>query len=82
MPIAMDKSKEEPSFLMSAGARFTVIFLVGKVKDEFLMAELTLSLASFTATSGRPTILNLGSPLARSTSTSTGYASIPKRALE
>jgi len=72
MPIAMDRSREEPSFLISAGARFTVIFLVGNSKAEFLMAELTLSLASFTATSGRPTILKRGSPLARSTSTSTG----------
>jgi len=68
----MDKSREEPSFLISAGARFTVIFLVGNSKAEFLIAELTLSFASLTAASGRPTILNLGSPLARSISTSTG----------
>ena len=46
MPIASDKSKDEPSFLTSAGARLTVIFLVGTVLPLFFMAERTLSFAS------------------------------------
>jgi len=40
------------------------------------------TLASFTATSEKPTILKRGSPLGRLISTSIGYASIPKRAME
>jgi len=71
MPKAMGRSREDPSFLISAGARFTVILFTGKSNWEFFMAEVTLSFDSFTATSGRPTILNLGRPRARSTSTST-----------
>jgi len=40
------------------------------------------ALASFAAASGKPALLKRGSPLARLISTSTGYASIPKRAME
>src|SRR5215217_8171052 len=43
------------------------------------MATLTLSLASCTAASGRPTIEKPGRPELTSTSTSTGNASIPNR---
>ena len=42
--------------LRSAGARFTVMWVSGKWNPEFLMAAFTRSRASFTATSGRPTI--------------------------
>ena len=53
-PIAIGKSKKEPSFLVFAGAKFTVIFLLGNSIPEFLIADLTLCLASFTRISGRP----------------------------
>src|ERR671913_1586531 len=43
------------------------------------MATLTLSRASCTAASGRPTIEKPGNPELTSTSTSTGKASIPNR---
>jgi hypothetical protein len=47
------------------------------VKPEFLIAECTLSLASLTELSGRPTILMFGRELITSTSTSILYALIP-----
>ena len=62
---------------MSAGARFTVIFFVGKSNPEFFIAETTLSLYSFTEVSGSPTIENTGSPDEISISTSIKQASIP-----
>ena len=77
MPKAMGKSKSPPSFFISAGAKFTVIFLTGKSKPEFFIAATTLSLASLTAVSGSPTIEKTGNPDAISTSTSIRYASIP-----
>jgi hypothetical protein len=43
------------------------------------MATFTLSRASYTAASGRPTIEKPGRPELTSTSTSTGNASIPNR---
>ncbi len=60
----------------------TVIRLGGKTAAEFLMADLTRSLASSTALSGRPTIKKDGSPEEMSTSTSTGSASRPTTAAE
>src|SRR3989344_2382217 len=47
---------------------------------EFLMADRTRSLASSTALSGNPTILNNGRPLLMSASTSTGTADSPSTA--
>ena len=82
IPRAIDKSNIPPSFFISAGARFTVIFFVGKSKPEFFIAEITLSLDSFTETSGNPTIENIGSPDEISTSTSIRQASIPKTVAE
>ena len=73
MPMAMGRSKADPSFLMSAGARFTITCFRGKSNPVFLSAARTRSLLSFTAASGRPTVEKNGSPrLAMSTSTSTG----------
>ncbi|MBA7557802.1 hypothetical protein ES705_50574 [subsurface metagenome] len=40
---AIDRSKIGPSFLISAGARFTVILCMGNSNSEFFMAALTLS---------------------------------------
>ncbi len=73
----MGRSKEAPSFFLPAGARFTVIFLDGRVKPVFPMADWTRSRDSLTALSGRPTMVKEGRPFARSTSTSTWNASIP-----
>ena len=54
--MAMGRSKPEPSFLMSAGARLMVMRVGGRSKPEFLMAERTRSRDSRTAASGRPTV--------------------------
>lgn len=54
MPIAIGKSKLEPSFFVSAGAKFTTIFLLKKSTLEFFIAVFTLSLDSFTLVSGSP----------------------------
>jgi hypothetical protein len=66
---------------MSAGARFTVIRSSGNVNPELVIADLTLSLLSFTAVSGSPTVVNAGSPDIISTSTSTKNASMPMTTL-
>ena len=71
IPTAIGRSKAEPSFLTSAGARFTVILRRGKRKPEFFMAAATLSLLSLTAPSGSPTVEKEGTWLERSTSTLT-----------
>ena len=67
----MGRSKDAPSFFVSAGAKLTVIRLVGKDSPVFLMAVRTRSLDSFTAESGSPTMSKAGSPLLKSTSTLT-----------
>ena len=72
-----------PSFLMSPGARLTVVFVVGIEKPLFAMADETLFSDSFTAASGSPTMKTFGSPLSPElTSISTGNASTPKSAPE
>ena len=71
MPIAIAKSRVEPSFFKFAGARLMVIRFKGNSKLLFLIADLTLSLASFTATSAKPTISKTTIPLQISVSTST-----------
>ena len=60
MPTAIGKSKELPSFLISAGARLIVIRVRGKAYPQFLIAASTLSRDSLTALSGSPTIVNAG----------------------
>ena len=62
MPTRIGKSKWVPIFLILAGARFTVIRLVGNVMPLFLVAARTRSRASFTAASGKPTMSNAGRP--------------------
>ena len=76
-PIAIGRSKFEPSFFRSAGARLITTFFAGKVNPEFLIAERTLSLASLIAASGNPTIEKAGKPPNTSVSTVTLYASSP-----
>ena len=68
--MAIGKSKFEPCFFNSAGARFTVFFSMGYLSPLFLMAERTLSLDSWTEMSPSPTILNEESPREISASTS------------
>ncbi len=81
-PRAIGRSKPAPSFFISAGAKFMVILRFGKSKPEFFIADLTLSFDSFTAVSGRQTILMAGRPLHTSTSISISLASIPTTAEE
>jgi hypothetical protein len=70
--IAIGRSKLGHLFLISAGARLTVILVEGNLKPEFFIALLTLSRLSCMAVSASQTILNIGIPKAISTSTSTG----------
>lgn len=76
-PAAMGRSYAGPSFLISAGARFTVMRRRGNSKPEFRTAEITRFLASRTEASGSPTMKRLGSPGAMSTSTVTRAPLIP-----
>src|SRR5690625_1837756 len=80
MPSAIGKSKRPPSLGKSAGARLTVIRLLGNSKPHVSRAARTRSLLSRTAASGKPTIDKDGRPLARCTSTMTDGASIPSTA--
>ena len=79
IPSAIGKSKAQPLFLMSEGAKLTTIFLLGIAKPEVLIAVLTRSRASCTAVSAIPTIAIPGSELMSDTSTHTGVASTPRR---
>ena len=80
--MAIARSKADPSFLTSAGARLTVIRSSGKSQPEFLMAAVTRSRLSRTAVLGSPTIENVGIPREISTSVSTTRPSIPTMAPE
>jgi hypothetical protein len=75
---AMGRSKPELALRSSAGARFTVTRLAGRVYPEFKSAAMTRSRLSFTAPEASPTIVQLGSPGATSTSTMTSQASMPR----
>ena len=79
-PSAIGKSKIGPCFLMSAGARLTVMRRRGQVKPLFFIAARTRSPASRTAASGRPTTENEAKFDDTSTSTRTIYASTPSTA--
>jgi hypothetical protein len=70
IPTAIGKSKLGPVFLMSAGARFTVILETGSFIFEDFKALLILSLLSWTHWSGSQTIVKFGSQAFISTSTS------------
>jgi hypothetical protein len=75
--IAIGKSKCEPSLGIFAGAKFIVIRFLGKSNLVFLIALLTLSLASSMALLPKPTIIKLGRPLEVSHSTSISFPSTP-----
>eukprot|EP00831_Metopus_contortus_P015777 TRINITY_DN16563_c0_g1_i4.p2 TRINITY_DN16563_c0_g1~~TRINITY_DN16563_c0_g1_i4.p2 ORF type:complete len:135 (+),score=26.62 TRINITY_DN16563_c0_g1_i4:87-491(+) len=77
IPSAIGKSNNDPFFLTSAGAKLIVILPSGKLYPLFIIAVLTLSLASFTDASGSPTILNIGKPFDISTSTLINIPSNP-----
>ena len=49
IPNAIGRSNADPSFLISAGARFTVMRLSGNEKSELAIDAPTRSLPSFTA---------------------------------
>jgi hypothetical protein len=68
--IAIGKSKLDPDFLISAGAIFTTILVIGSLVPLDFIAERSLSLASLTHWSGSQTISKYGIPLFISTSTS------------
>ena len=76
---SIDISYIEPLFFVLAGARFTITAEGGIFIRQAFRAERILSLLSFTAVSGSPTILNDGSPRLISISTSTGNTSKPLR---
>ena len=67
IPIAIGKSNEEPSFFISAGARFITIRLLKNSYPEFFIEVLTRSFDSLTLISGKPTISQQGIPLETST---------------
>src|SRR3989344_6158228 len=75
--IAMGKSKCVPFLGTSAGARLMDTRERGNIELEFLIADFTLTLASWTAVSGKPTITIAGRPEETSTSTSTKEADNP-----
>ena len=54
IPMAIAKSRLEPSFLVFAGAKFTTILLLRNSAPEFFIAVFTLSFDSLTLVSGKP----------------------------
>ena len=79
---ATGRSNPAPSFFRSAGARFTVTFLGGRLIPLFFSAVRTLSWASLTWVLGNPTMVKQGSPSLTSASTWTGHTSIPEIAAD
>ena len=69
--MAIARSYAAPRLRLSAGARLTVIRLMGYSKPLLRMAPRTRSRASDSAASGRPTMWHTGSPGATSISTRT-----------
>ena len=67
IPIAIGKSKVEPSFRIFAGDKFITTFLLKNSNPEFFIAVFILSLDSFTVVSGKPTISKFGNPEETST---------------
>ena len=82
IPSAMARSNEAPPLRRSAGARLTVIRRGGYSYPLLRMAPRTLSRASCSAVSARPTMVKPGRPGATSTSTRTGRPSRPWRVAE
>ncbi len=78
-PTAMARSKLGPVLWTWAGARLTVILWPGNSSPELSSAARTRSRDSRMARSGRPTSVNVGSPLRTSTSTVTSWLRTPSR---
>ncbi len=80
---AIGRSYNAPSLRRAPGARLTVVLVLRAAKPQWARAEWTRFADSFTAASGRPSRINLGSPRSFAfTSTCTGTASIPTSAAE
>ena len=77
----MGRSNAEPSFLMSAGARLTVMRFMGYCIPMFVMAENMRLWASRTALSARPDRNSL-SPITELTSTVTVVTCMPLTAAQ
>lgn len=76
----MGRSKCDPSLGRSAGERLTVMRLAGRAMAIPVSAARTLSRASDTALSGRPTMAKAGIPGVTVHCTSTRRASTPSKA--
>ena len=76
-PTAMARSSPAPLLRTPDGARLTVMRVIGQGSPLDSSAARTRSRASRQASSGRPTTLNAGRPLATWTSTETGRPSAP-----
>src|ERR1019366_5050120 len=79
---ATARSKAVPDFGRSAGARFTTTFFGGTGNPTCRSAERTRSRHSFTAASGRPTIVRPGRPAPIAASTTTVRPSRPDTVAE
>ena len=77
-PTAIAKSSPEPVLRYTGGARLTVIFLSGQVYPHVTIAARTRSRASRHDSSGSPSIVKPGMPLATWTSTLTGCPRAPR----
>ncbi len=76
-PMAMGRSSPAPPFRTPDGARLTVVLRWGQGRPLDSNAARTRSRDSRTAASGRPTMVNPGSPFDTCTSTDTGRPSTP-----
>ena len=81
IPTAIAKSKEEPSFLISAGAKFTLIFFPTSFIPVFFIATVILSFDYFILVPNIPTISQCGIPADKSTCASTTVPSVPFNAI-
>ena len=77
-PTAIARSSPEPVLRYDGGARLTVIFLSGQVYPHVTIAARTRSRASRHDSSGSPSIVKPGMPLATWTSTLTGCPRAPR----
>jgi len=75
--MAIGRSNAVPSFLISAGARLTVIRRLGRPNPLLRSAAATRSRPSRTDPCANPTIVNAGSADASATSARTSIASTP-----
>lgn len=81
IPTAIGKSNIDPSFLVFAGDKLTMILLLKNSIWVFLIAVFTLSFDSFTLISGKPTIWKSGNPFDMSTCIDIRYPCNPCSAM-